>query len=157
MVIRRGSSIISLLHENNALFQVYDNYALVIDGGVLDLQVQDEASWDLLFQEIKSKDEFVFRLVQGEYSGSFDEIKLAQYSKTCERIAFDQHIQDKLYYLNFFIDDSECAGVFSWWVILLIVLGGILVLATIAVILIFKVERISMVVFPYRRKYEVNA
>lgn len=58
--------------------------------------------------------------------------------------------------LVFSVDDSNCPGL-AWWIILLIVLGSLILLATIALVVILKTKSLRRKVFPFSKRNEGDA
>ena len=87
--------------------------------------------------------------IDGDYTRSFDDIRIKGTSNSCEYIEPGFKEEEKMLKFTFKIDKSNCG--LKWWVILLIVLGIVIILIVILLILSILVKPIRQMIFPYRK------
>lgn len=122
---------------------------VVVEGGELVVVIDD---WEALYQTLTEDPDFSMDIIVGSYEGSFDYILLEGNSSTrCEKIVPMLSNQSNQMSVAFIIDDSECAAI-PWWGILLIVIGAIVIVSVIVILVLLKTKVCREKVVPYRGK-----
>lgn len=92
-------------------------------------------------------------LIDGKYEGNFDRIDIENEddNKRCERLMPNNDKNDQLtiYKITFSIDKSSC-NKFSWWKILLIIIGSFIFIIAILIMILYINKPLRRKILPFR-------
>lgn len=109
-------------------------------------------SFSELVEDIKDQEDFNITIIQGNFTGSFDEVVVLKPEDACEEVdvTLVQESEGRGIIGVFSLNDGKCSTSFPIWAIVVIVLGSIIVLVAVFLIMALLYKPLGKVIYPYR-------
>lgn len=136
MIIPNDTEIILPPNVRRVLIINNGEEPILIEGGRIIIEFKDEKEYLDLKERIISNDNiYEYTIIEGNYEGRFDDIKLllpSDIEENCE-VLNSKFKEEKLKYsITFSIDSSPCSSTkMKWWVILLITISCVVIIVSI--------------------------
>lgn len=153
LIINKDMTIHMKNPNQDSKIIIDEDYMIDIDGGIIDILIDDMELLDNIYQRKHTKDYYRINFIDGVSRGQFEEIKLniPNNNKNIEPIIdYDQNLS-----IYFRVQDNVSTTL-AWYYILIIVIAIITITIITLILLIFFVKPVRYAIFPYRKRRDLE-